>query len=173
MRFLDNSVLLRSGTKNDKGETLCRWCREPVHEKGRRWWHAKCTTEYLVRNNSQAVRAQLLKRDKGVCAECGMDCERLDRIGQALVMREARKQKRTIGSEWGKLGEWSIYKTEQAAKEKSLVRQFKEKYPWWKYLRSSWASAHIVAVKHGGGACGIENYRTLCVRCHNKEHAKK
>jgi hypothetical protein len=30
---------------------------------------------------------------------------------------------------------------------------------------------HTVAVSEGGGACGLENLRTLCTPCHKKETA--
>jgi HNH endonuclease len=31
-----------------------------------------------------------------------------------------------------------------------------------------WDADHIVAVKDGGGECGLENLRTLCIFCHIK-----
>jgi 5-methylcytosine-specific restriction protein A len=37
------------------------------------------------------------------------------------------------------------------------------------YKRASWWDAdHIVPVVEGGGECGLENYRTLCIPCHRK-----
>lgn len=35
-----------------------------------------------------------------------------------------------------------------------------------------WEADHIVPVSEGGGCCGLENMRTLCGDCHNKETAK-
>ena len=32
-----------------------------------------------------------------------------------------------------------------------------------------WHMDHIVPVVEGGGACGLENLRTLCICCHKKE----
>ena len=34
-----------------------------------------------------------------------------------------------------------------------------------------WDVDHIVPVVHGGGSCGIDNLRTLCVWCHRAETA--
>lgn len=31
-----------------------------------------------------------------------------------------------------------------------------------------WEADHIVPVSEGGGECGLENYRTLCLPCHRK-----
>lgn len=36
---------------------------------------------------------------------------------------------------------------------------------------SFWDLDHIVPVVEGGGACGLENYRTLCKPCHKGETA--
>ena len=37
----------------------------------------------------------------------------------------------------------------------------------WSYLQF-WEADHINAVSEGGGECGLDNYRTLCVPCHKK-----
>jgi len=29
-----------------------------------------------------------------------------------------------------------------------------------------WDADHIVPVKEGGGLCGLDNLRTLCIKCH-------
>ena len=34
-----------------------------------------------------------------------------------------------------------------------------------------WHADHIIPVAEGGGLCGVEGYRTLCVPCHKKESA--
>lgn len=35
----------------------------------------------------------------------------------------------------------------------------------------AWEADHIVPVVEGGGLCGLENYRTLCLACHRAETA--
>ena len=35
-----------------------------------------------------------------------------------------------------------------------------------------WHADHIVPVSEGGGMCGIEGYRTLCVKCHGIESGR-
>ncbi len=41
----------------------------------------------------------------------------------------------------------------------------KGKFPWeW-----GWEADHILPVIEGGGGCGLEGYRTLCVDCHKAE----
>ena len=54
----------------------CRWCSSMiVNEDGtineRKSWHKECATEYMIIYHSREQRAQLRKRDKGVCNHCG------------------------------------------------------------------------------------------------------
>jgi hypothetical protein len=35
-----------------------------------------------------------------------------------------------------------------------------------------WEADHIVPVSEGGGACGLDNYRTLCIWCHRTVTAR-
>ena len=37
----------------------------------------------------------------------------------------------------------------------------------WGFRRSLWDADHIVPVAQGGGECGLENMRTLCLKCHH------
>lgn len=39
-------------------------------------------------------------------------------------------------------------------------------------LDPNWQADHIIPVHKGGGACGLENFQTLCLDCH-KEKTKK
>lgn len=39
-------------------------------------------------------------------------------------------------------------------------------------LDYNWQADHIIPVHKGGGACGLENFQTLCLDCH-KEKTKK
>ena len=34
---------------------------------------------------------------------------------------------------------------------------------------SQWEAAHIRPVNDGGGCCGLNNYKTLCIECHREE----
>jgi chaperonin GroES len=54
----------------------CRWCGNMiVKDDGtineRRSWHEDCATEYMIIYHSREQRAQVRKRDKGVCNHCG------------------------------------------------------------------------------------------------------
>jgi 5-methylcytosine-specific restriction endonuclease McrA len=38
-------------------------------------------------------------------------------------------------------------------------------------LCNAWQADHIIPVAEGGGSCGLENLRTLCISCHKRETA--
>ena len=39
-------------------------------------------------------------------------------------------------------------------------------------LRAPWDADHVVPVVEGGGQCSLENFRTLCIPCHQLETAR-
>jgi 5-methylcytosine-specific restriction protein A len=39
-------------------------------------------------------------------------------------------------------------------------------------FRGAWDADHIVPVAEGGGECGLENMRTLCRPCHQRQTAR-
>ncbi len=39
---------------------------------------------------------------------------------------------------------------------------------WYFDRRSGWDADHIIPVCEGGGECGLDNYRTLCHKCHKQ-----
>ncbi len=86
-------------------------------------------------------------RDKGVCSECGRDTN--------LIRRQLRAVRKRYGpTVWlGKLSEQCLSRKEAK--------------------RTLWQAHHVKAVEEGGGACGVEGYKTLCLWCHKDESAKQ
>lgn len=39
-------------------------------------------------------------------------------------------------------------------------------------ISENWEADHIIPVEHGGGACTIENFQTLCKCCHSEKSAQ-
>ena len=59
--------------KGAEGRNLCRWCELEV-PKGRLTFCSDfCVEEWRLRTDPGFVREKTLARDKGVCAECGVD----------------------------------------------------------------------------------------------------
>lgn len=77
-------------TDADRG--VCRWCGESIlHEEGdlagspnrRRRWHQDCVDEYNASDPREA-RRRIRKRDRGKCADCGLDTNQLKREFKAI-----------------------------------------------------------------------------------------
>jgi HNH endonuclease len=57
-------------------------------------------------------------------------------------------------------------KVEREPERYGALDMFRLQFPWFQPFISPWAADHIVPVVEGGGECGIENIRTLCLGCH-------
>lgn len=120
----------------------CRWCGRPVSQGRRTWCSQDCVDAYMIRSSGSSVGYRIRERDQGVCAICGYPTAELE-----YLVRDKRRRFDLEPIYWG---------------------------PWWSavYDRRSLSEAdHIVPVVEGGGCCGLENYRTLCVPCHKAETA--
>ena len=118
----------------------CAWCTRPGR-KGLKYCSTECRKDANIRASGQQVKAQVFRRDKGVCAICGMDCVWLQKEYR-LIVREY-KHDCELWKAWG------IWQTNN--------------YVFWE-------AHHIVSVNEGGGVCGLDNYQTLCLRCHKTIH---
>lgn len=62
------------------GNTLCRWCRNEVLAKRRRTFCSdNCVHAWKLRTDPAYLREKVFERDKGVCAQCGVDTVALRR----------------------------------------------------------------------------------------------
>jgi len=101
----------------------------------------------MIRSHPSLVSKRVKKRDKGVCALCGRDTLTMRRL-----MLEFNRHMQRIDPRY-RMGE--------------------EMGPWLvRGRRKMWDAHHIKPVSEGGGCCGLENYQTVCVRCHRDETRK-
>lgn len=134
-------------TKGPNGRNLCRRCNTEVPKGRRTFCSDACVHEWRLRTDPGYVRQQVYQRDKGVCALCGTDTDQW-----AKVMR----------AEWNRIKglPWEEF---QAARSAMQIR-----VPHFFSRNSYWDADHIVSVVEGGGECGLDNYRTLCIPCHKQ-----
>lgn len=139
--------------RGPNGRALCRFCYTEVPKGRRTFCSDLCVHHHKVRSNPTYVRQRLRRRDKGVCAHCGLD----------TIAEETRLHTRWPGSkDLGALARWK--------------RQFKKRLgadPGARRRRSYWDADHIVPVAEGGGETGIDNFQTLCLPCHRIKTAQQ
>lgn len=130
--------------KDENGFTLCRWCNGPVKPPRRTMCSPECVHEILIRTNGRYLRDCVFKRDKGICVLCKTDTKKIAK--QALALEGQEKKDFLI-------------------ENKILLKR-----KIWKRKHGGglWDADHIIPVKEGGGQCGLENIRTLCIPCHKK-----
>jgi 5-methylcytosine-specific restriction endonuclease McrA len=100
------------------------------------------------------LREQVFHRDRGVCAVCRIDCDKLERVFRRLLRKAGLKPTHypaIVARDPDHYGPLDI---------------FRQEFPWFRPDISPWAADHIIPVAEGGGECGLEGIRTLCLNCH-------
>ncbi len=120
------------------GRPLCRQCGNEVGKGRRSFCSGECVHQWRLRTDPGYLREQVFARDRGVCAGCGADTVALE--------GELKRLRRRNPIAWKQRMEELYIPT---ARKKNL-----------------WDADHIVPVAEGGGECGLDNLRTLCLRCH-------
>jgi 5-methylcytosine-specific restriction endonuclease McrA len=172
-RFINRDALLDS-PRDAEGRRLCRWsaCGKRVAPPRRSWCSKECVDAYLIRSSASVAAWHVFKRDKGVCALCGIDTQRIMAGKEAvdgLLRGWYRSTARTdeILASWPELAAALNWQVENSFGP--LVKYYAPRF-----MQHLWEADHIVPAAEGGGgmAGGLENLRTLCRICHNDETRK-
>lgn len=134
-------VYSRARPLGPNGERICYQCGGPL-PKGRTYnCSPECSEKWQMRTSPSWMRHHVFKRDKGICALCGLDTIALaDALDWCLGHLEsadfnALRFAIGVGSRYG---------------------------------GDLWDADHILPVIEGGGECDLDNLRTLCIPCHKK-----
>lgn len=141
----------RNLPRGPNGRALCRFCQQEVPKGRRTFCSDLCVHHHKLRTQPGYVRSCLAKRDKGVCAECGLDTQ--------------AEAKRLMATRPGSRGDFAAWCTE-----------FEERLgasPGSRNYYRYWDADHVKPVAEGGGECGLDNYQTLCILCHKAKTAKQ
>ena len=128
-------------------------CGRPIG-KGRRAWcgEQSCIDRANIISSPSSARWHVQQRDQGVCVNCGFDALKAERIRErffayryadAEMYRLFHDIIRILHTAWG--------------------------VSTWVARAHLWEADHVTPIIEGGGECGLENYRTLCVPCHRDE----
>jgi 5-methylcytosine-specific restriction endonuclease McrA len=140
----------------------CRQCGKP--SMSGHYCSQECLDQYRDLNAVRKGRIDrdiIFRRDKGVCARCNLDTEKLSRvIGKALDLSSRRYTGEGIRRQ-------NLYYRARRFLDK-LIRR----YPWAFQIGQSlqvrphlWEADHSLA-RCRGGSDSIKNIKTLCVGCH-------
>ncbi len=98
--------------------------------------------------SSTNVRMQVFALEGGVCRLCSIDAQAL--YTRISALEPAERLSALCNANW---------KLPKSAKALERLLQCPREGDFWQ-------ADHIRAVAEGGGGCGLENLRTLCVPCH-------
>lgn len=131
---------------DQKGRKLCRFCGKLLPKFKRRWCSWDCSHLAYLQCSPGHMRAAVRRRDKGVCARCGLDTEKL------------KEELRELTAKYGRDGE-------------AYCAYVKLTWGRWVLRSPLWQMNHTQAVAEGGEIWGLDNVETLCTPCH-QEHTK-
>lgn len=144
-RSTQEKPAIRDLPRGPNGRALCRWCQTEVPKGRRSFCSQPCIDEWSIRSDPGFARHKVYERDKGVCAFCKLDCLRLKR---ALSSRYGVSRTRFVHL-------WFLVTGRKATAK-------------FNGYRTLWETDHANPVSEGGGECGLDNLRTLCIWCHNE-----
>lgn len=153
-------------TDPETGAKACKMCPNTVGARRREYCSEECREDYLVRTSGSYARAKVERRDKGVCAICSTDTATLEKKlnEAALVDWEANESHRGrwfhVSWVYGRNSS-AIGPGEKRVRDEMRGRGFRPGV-------ALWEMDHITPVIEGGGGCGLDNLRTLCVPCHRQ-----
>lgn len=137
----------------NRAKLRCTWCDSPVRPPRRRWCSDACVNEFYIRCAGRYVRI-IEARDQGVCSICGLDTLNL----KARYTRVRDKCfGRTVSGRKYRSHSGVLARLKRYAKQHGIGPD------------SPYQIDHIIPVIEGGGLCGPENLRTLCIPCHKLE----
>lgn len=177
-------------------------CGRPVTPPRRTSHSMACVNDWKARNDPQTIARLVLERDRGICAHCGLDTEAARQsviggcpflppdpfeIADALGHQHQfqfpdgkthrfwydTKLKPDVQAAW-EIADYFYNRELRAIYEQNQI-ELRDEYARRGFTDSSrrwWEADHIVPVVEGGGGCGPEGYRTLCLPCHRIETAK-
>jgi 5-methylcytosine-specific restriction enzyme A len=147
-------VYSRKRPLGPNGEKICYNCGGPL-PKGRRFnCSEECSEEWRGKTSPSHMRYLVHKRDHGICALCGLDCDAL--AAAVEWVRDTFKKHKVFYVQYGQI--WNDFLS---------VIGILNRWPG-----DLWDADHITPVVEGGGECGLANFRTLCLRCHKRETAE-
>ena len=188
--------------KGPGGRNLCHCgCGNEVQPPRRTSFSDACVKRWHECNDPATIRRVVLTRDGGRCAQCGIEAEKIknarsgigcpyrfefddpkyvgeylraERVAHALGIKVRHGSHRFRDNEFLRAVIEQTHWAEEEIRGQWIEWGLNEadQLPFEPRDASWWEADHIVPVVEGGGGCGPEGYRTLCLRCHRIETAR-
>jgi 5-methylcytosine-specific restriction endonuclease McrA len=124
----------------------------------------KCERDMKAKVSGGAARRQLMRRDRGICSMCKLDCAKLIRKLQSIEKGPETDSEGNLL--WKLQREDLLSRAEYRNFTSRLSKAMKEALIDKALSGKAWQADHIVPVFEGGGQCTVTNLRTLCTACH-------
>lgn len=159
--------------RGPNGRGLCRLCLAEVPKRRRSWCSDACVARYAEEADQGAIRRGAERRDRGLCALCGLDAGLLGRVLERLRAwaneePEEGDRHRALQGARRILAELGWSQTGAAASAPWVVSWRSRRV--WASGAPLWEADHARPLAEGG-AFGLANVRTCCVPCHRRETA--
>jgi 5-methylcytosine-specific restriction protein A len=180
--------------KGPNGRNLCFCgCGREVVRPRLNWFSDACVHAWKLINDPATIAAAVLERDRGICALCNLDTVTLRNSCLPHGCNVPPPDPFAIAAEMGykneyapdRIHSWKVRPDVEAAYEVAHFIWVREVEIAWRAAQEDrlkecaamgftdasrrwWEADHIVPVVEGGGQCGLEGYRTLCLPCHRK-----
>ncbi len=88
--------IFRTQERGPNGRGICRWCQTEVPKGRRTFCSDSCVHEWRLRTDPSYLRDQVLARDRGLCAVCGLDTLQFYRRFQLVPARKRKALRRQL-----------------------------------------------------------------------------
>ena len=120
-----------------------------------------------LRHNQAKLRSLVSNIDRGVCRNCGIDCEKLMRVYTYCKRRAGNLIERGILPWQYVVGIDPFNSLFEKVHQGKWLQELLKKYPWIESRNTLWEADHVIPLI----SCGkdeIDNIRTLCLKCHRE-----
>lgn len=140
-RTAKHNDLIHPLAKRHPGK-ICKWCGGGLPRFKKSFCSQHCIHEWSMRTSTSYVRSYIIKRDRGICASCGLN----------TILFEQK-----INQKYGK----------KSAKRDKILKRL-----GFHPNRAICEVDHVLEVCKGGGLSGENNYICLCYKCHKDKTTK-